>query len=163
LYSEILHADEGVADRYAIGDLAVTGANELICPVYWVNGSNTPTIHVEGDLSTEALALTLLQNITLEAPTDTNPGAARQYPEFRQRRDWHNVPVPTASIADGAIQYAADQAAGNSCPHFRTEDGSVIRLYSESNIANADGTLLDITTKFNTLLSQLEAQGLLTP
>jgi hypothetical protein len=31
----------------------------------------------------------------------------------------------------------------------------------EDTIADADGTLADITTKFNTLLSQLESRGIL--
>jgi len=31
----------------------------------------------------------------------------------------------------------------------------------QANIVNADGTLADITTKFNTLLAQLKAEGLL--
>jgi len=33
----------------------------------------------------------------------------------------------------------------------------------QAAIVNADGTLADLTTKFNTLLTELETMGLLTP
>jgi hypothetical protein len=28
--------------------------------------------------------------------------------------------------------YSADQAAGNACPHFRTENGGIVKLYQET-------------------------------
>jgi len=72
-----------------------------------------------------------------------------------------NGTAPASSPADCFQMYSADQAAGNACPHFRTENGKVIKLYQQSHIVDADGTLADITTKFNTLLSYLENLGLL--
>ena len=41
------------------------------------------------------------------------------------------------------------------------EELAVILAESQTHIVDADGTLADITTKFNTLLSQLEAVGIL--
>jgi len=72
-----------------------------------------------------------------------------------------NGTAPASSPADCFQMYSADQTAGNACPHFRTENGKVIKLYQQAHIADADGTLADITTKFNTLLSYLENIGLL--
>ena len=69
--------------------------------------------------------------------------------------------APTTSPADATQVWSADQAAGNACLHTRTEGGAVIKLYQQSHIVDADGSLADITTKFNTLLSYLENNGLL--
>jgi hypothetical protein len=41
--------------------------------------------------------------------------------------------VPSASIVDGYIQYSNDITAGNAAPHFRTENGSIIKLYQQSS------------------------------
>ena len=69
--------------------------------------------------------------------------------------------APTTSPADCFQMYSADQVAGNACLHTRTENGAVIKLYQQAHIIDADGQLADITTKFNTLLSYLENNGLL--
>jgi len=39
---------------------------------------------------------------------------------------------PTTSPADMFQMWSKDQAAGNACPHFRTENGAVIKLYKEA-------------------------------
>jgi len=72
-----------------------------------------------------------------------------------------NGTAPTTSPADATQVYSADQSAGNACLHTRTEGGAVVKLYQQSHIVDADGSLADITTKFNTLLSYLENNGLL--
>lgn len=69
--------------------------------------------------------------------------------------------APTSSPVDCFQMYSADQAEGNACPHFRTENNAIIKLYQQAHIVDADGQLADITTKFNTLLSYLENTGLL--
>jgi hypothetical protein len=69
--------------------------------------------------------------------------------------------APTTSPADCFQMYSADIQAGEAAPHFRTEHGDIIKLYQQAHIADADGQLADITTKFNTLLSYLENTGLL--
>jgi hypothetical protein len=40
--------------------------------------------------------------------------------------------TPTTSIVDGFKLYSADIVAGNASPHFRTENGAVIKLYQET-------------------------------
>ncbi len=67
--------------------------------------------------------------------------------------------APATSPADVFQMYAADIAAGHCAPHFRTELGAVIKLYQQAHIIDADGTLANITTKFNSLLTYLENLG----
>jgi len=69
--------------------------------------------------------------------------------------------APAGSVTDGFHFYGDDITPGNKAPHFRTEAGNVIKLYNQAHIIDADGTLADITTKFNTLLSYLENLGLI--
>lgn len=72
-----------------------------------------------------------------------------------------NSTAPSSSPADRFQMYSADIAAGNAAPHFLTENGNLIKLYQQAHIVDADGTLADVTTKFNTLLARLENLGLL--
>jgi hypothetical protein len=44
---------------------------------------------------------------------------------------------PSASYANAFQQYSADITAGNAAPHFRTENGSVIKLYKETTAVTA--------------------------
>jgi hypothetical protein len=57
-----------------------------------------------------------------------------------------NGTAPTASFTDRYLQYSADIVAGNAAPHFRTENGSIIKLYKQdlpTNPTNAEiATLL---------------------
>lgn len=67
----------------------------------------------------------------------------------------------TTVLANHFNMYSSDIVEGNAAPHFKTENGTIIKLYQQANIVNADGTLADITTKFNTLLTDLENLGVL--
>jgi hypothetical protein len=40
--------------------------------------------------------------------------------------------APSTNATDGYRQYSADVVAGNAAPHFRTENGAVIKLYQET-------------------------------
>jgi hypothetical protein len=42
----------------------------------------------------------------------------------------NGTPPPT-NVTDAFTMYSYDQAAGNACPHFRCEDGSIIKLYKQ--------------------------------
>jgi len=64
--------------------------------------------------------------------------------------------APTNTVTDQFGFYAGEDPGGYACPHFRTGAGKNIRLYQQAHIANANGTLADITSKFNTLLSYVE-------
>ena len=49
-----------------------------------------------------------------------------------------NATNPSSSITDSYIQYSADVVAGNAAPHFRTENGAVVKLYQETTgVGNA--------------------------
>jgi hypothetical protein len=53
----------------------------------------------------------------------------------------HNGTAPTVGIIDASVMYSADIVAGNAAPHFRTENGSVIKLYKQdlpTNPTNAE-------------------------
>lgn len=43
-----------------------------------------------------------------------------------------NATNPSSSVTDSYVQYSADVVAGNAAPHFRTENGAVIKLYQET-------------------------------
>jgi hypothetical protein len=45
--------------------------------------------------------------------------------------------APTTSPADCFQQYSADIVAGNAAPHFRTENGNIIKLYRETTAVGA--------------------------
>jgi hypothetical protein len=60
--------------------------------------------------------------------------------------------APGSSPADAYQQYSADIIAGNAAPHFRTENGNVIKLYQQSSAG--------ITTVSN-LVTILQNLGLL--
>jgi hypothetical protein len=44
----------------------------------------------------------------------------------------YSATAPTTSATDSYRQYSADVVAGNAAPHFRTENGAVIKLYQET-------------------------------
>jgi hypothetical protein len=55
--------------------------------------------------------------------------------------------------------YSADQAAGNACPHFLTENGGIVKLYQQAAIADAAGG--DEVSKINAILGVLRNAGLI--
>ena len=84
-----------------------------------------------------------------------------------------NGTAPTASITDGFKQYSADIVAGNAAPHFRTENGGIVKLYQETTAVTAAtlvsnlGTPLTDTDTFDgytlkQIVKALRNQGLLT-
>lgn len=70
-----------------------------------------------------------------------------------------NGAAPSTSPADAFQMYSADQAAGNACPHFRTENGGVVKLYQQTAIADAAGG--DEVAKINAILGVLRNAGLI--
>jgi hypothetical protein len=56
----------------------------------------------------------------------------------------YNATSPTTSTTDAYKQYSADVTAGNAAPHFRTENGAVIKLYQETNAVGS--AFLNTTT-----------------
>ncbi len=41
--------------------------------------------------------------------------------------------IPSTNITDSFQQYSSDIVAGNAAPHFRTENGNIIKLYQQSS------------------------------
>jgi len=67
-----------------------------------------------------------------------------------------NGTAPTATLTDGFSLYSADIVAGNAAPHFRTEGGNVVKLYSVGGWGTPTGTLTRTTFDTATVtLSQL--------
>jgi hypothetical protein len=44
----------------------------------------------------------------------------------------NSLTTPSSSFGDSFIMYSSDVVAGNAAPHFRTENGAVIKLYRET-------------------------------
>jgi hypothetical protein len=68
--------------------------------------------------------------------------------------------APSASPADAAQLYSADQAAGNACLHTRTEHGEVVKLFQGAAVADSTNTT-DVITRLNELLARMRANGLI--
>lgn len=68
-----------------------------------------------------------------------------------------NATAPTVSITDSFIFYAKDFAAGNSCPYFRTENGTIIglnqSLLTTDNVTFVQGTFTTLTSPAATNLT----------
>jgi hypothetical protein len=84
----------------------------------------------------------------------------------------NHASVPSTNITDTFQQYSADIVAGNAAPHFRTENGNVIKIYRETTavaaaafvantslIANDSATFGGYT--MGQVVAALKAQGLL--
>ena len=75
---------------------------------------------------------------------------------------FNSATIPVASVTDGFIIYGADQVAGNSCPHFRTENGEIIQLWRGATIPNpAGGVTVDTEARaaIVSILSHLRVTG----
>jgi hypothetical protein len=83
-----------------------------------------------------------------------------------------NATNPSSSVTDSYVQYSADVTAGNAAPHFRTENGAVIKLYQETtavgnSIISLGGgnSVLDDTTfdgyTLRQIVKALRNQGIL--
>jgi hypothetical protein len=60
--------------------------------------------------------------------------------------------APTTSVADGFQQYSADITAGNAAPHFRTENGVIIKLYQQPSVTTSQG-IADVLTNLGFISS----------
>lgn len=83
-----------------------------------------------------------------------------------------NGVAPLLNMVDNIQFYAADIVAGNSAPHFRTENGSIIKLYKETTavgaatfVANSGTAVNDASTfggyTIGQIVKALQTQGLL--
>ncbi|MDY0313766.1 MAG: hypothetical protein RBR32_01685 [Bacteroidales bacterium] len=72
-----------------------------------------------------------------------------------------NVAAPATPSADSYVQYANDQAAGNCCPHFKTENGSIVKLYQQSLIASPAADVTELKTAVDAIRNLLINNGLM--
>jgi hypothetical protein len=49
----------------------------------------------------------------------------------------NHASIPSTNVTDSFQQYSADIVAGNAAPHFRTENGGIIKLYQETTAVAA--------------------------
>jgi nitrogen fixation protein len=87
-------------------------------------------------------SITSQSNLLLQSPTEnTNDVGVIYIP---------NGTAPTDSITDGFKQYSADITTGNAAPHFRTENGSIIKLYQNTAVTTPQG-IADALTNLGVL------------
>lgn len=65
-----------------------------------------------------------------------------------------------SGVADACHIYSADQAAGNACPHVRTENGATVKLFQGAAVADATDAATTMA-RLNDLLARLRAHGLI--
>ena len=79
---------------------------------------------------------------------------------------------PITSITDGFQQYSKDIVAGNAAPHFRTENGAIVKVYQETTAVTAaafvsnTSLIVDDSATYGgytmgQVVAALKAQGLL--
>ena len=61
-----------------------------------------------------------------------------------------NGVAPTINYQNRHWYYSADITAGNAAPHFRTEDGSIIKLYQQPSVTSSQG-IADVLTNVGLL------------
>ena len=73
-----------------------------------------------------------------------------------------NITAPSSSVTDSFHVYSNDITAGNAAPHFRTENGSIVKLYQETTgvttstlISNVGTTITDTDTFDGYTLQQI--------
>ena len=72
-----------------------------------------------------------------------------------------NGTAPNGVITDSFALYSADIVAGNAAPHFRTENGNIIKLFTGAALTASDGTLANAVTRIAELEARLQAHGLI--
>lgn len=63
-----------------------------------------------------------------------------------------NITAPSSSVTDSFHVYSNDITAGNAAPHFRTENGSIIKLYQNAAVTTTQG-VADALTNLGLLAS----------
>lgn len=69
--------------------------------------------------------------------------------------------APTVNKADRHWYYSKDIVAGNSAPHWKTENGDVLKLYKNTSLTASDGTLATAITRQAEIETILQNLGIL--
>jgi hypothetical protein len=133
------------------------------------NTTPSSTLHLIGTFRADTSGITAIQ-------TDTNwnfyVNATSSGVNAQGTLVMGNGSAPTSSPSDLFHIYSADVTAGNAAPHFRTENGAVIKLYQETtSVGNAiislggGSPVLDDTTfdgyTLRQIVKALRNQGIL--
>ena len=86
---------------------------------------------------------------------------------------WKKATLPANVPTDECQVYAADESAGNTCLHIKTENGKVIKLFQATALTAVDaaaidgtydsveqGVLNNVRTRLNEVETLLKANGL---
>jgi nitrogen fixation protein len=107
--------------------------------------SSSTLIRANGSLGLLGKQAYIITNGTGTFGTDTYMGNGGNTLVVRNHPD-----VPSLNITDSFQQYSADATTGNAAPHFRTENGSIIKLYQNTAVTNPQG-IADALTNLGVL------------
>jgi hypothetical protein len=134
------------------------------------------TVFADGSTPTFTIARLIFGLSDLTASSLWSPFGASTATAFTMKNSLGYIgygTIPTGTPADHFAMYSADIVAGNAAPHFRTENGGIIKLYKETTAVAAStlvsnlGTPLTDTDTFDgytlkQIVKALRNQGLLT-
>ena len=133
---------------------------------------NTNSAH-SGDLFWRtALTGTFAERMRLKASGNLLLGTTSESASATKTLVINNGTAPSGNVTDSFQQYSADIVAGNAAPHFRTENGNVVKIYQETTSVTSatfvqnSGNRVDETSTFDgytiaQVVKALRNQGLL--
>lgn len=133
---------------------------------------NTNAAH-SGDLFwSTALTGTFAERMRLKASGNLLLGTTSEGASATKTLVINNGTAPSGNVTDSFQQYSADIVAGNAAPHFRTENGNVVKIYQETTsvpsatFVQNSGTRVDEVSTFDgytiaQVVRALRNQGLL--
>jgi hypothetical protein len=133
---------------------------------------NTNAAH-SGDLFWRtALTGTFAERMRLKASGNLLLGTTSEGASATKTLVINNGTSPTGNVTDSFQQYSADIVAGNAAPHFRTENGNIIKIYRETTAIAAGAFVSNTSLIFDDtatyggytmgqVVAALKAQGLL--
>lgn len=160
LYTKLQNANAG-KQKFAISNTSSASTNKF----EWISAV-AATGTLSNGFSTTAPIMTLVGNGNLLLGTTSQGASATKTLVI------NNGTTPTGNVTDSFQQYSADIVAGNAAPHFRTENGNVIKIYQETTgiaaaafVANTSLIANDTATfggyTIGQVVAALKAQGLL--
>jgi hypothetical protein len=133
---------------------------------------NTNAAH-SGDLFWRtALTGTFAERMRLKASGNLLLGTTSEGASATKTLVINNGTAPSGNVTDSFQQYSADIVAGNAAPHFRTENGNIIKIYRETTAIAAGAFVSNTSLIFDDtatyggytmgqVVAALKAQGLL--
>ncbi len=120
-------------------------AADNVFMTYFDSQSPSVVIRSSGSLGLLGQQAYIITNGTGALGTDTHMGNGGNTLVVR-----NHPSVPSTNVTDSFQQYSADIIAGNAAPHFRTENGSIIKLYQQAAVTSSQG-LANVLTNLGLL------------